>query len=336
MSRRDQGAPAPGRRVSELCGDALTRQGARKHLADCAPAHDVTTGGGQRLVHIRATAPGRPAYWLDLEVRADAKLDALDSFVRRIWLECCGHSSAFTIGAVKYFSGGYEFGLTRGFGSLGQRRILERSMSAQAGNQNCDHHKDKMAVHLFGRLAGQRSNVKGQMSGQRWKRKGKVKGPRTRTSWERDVQGRVTREVRVDDGMQIGARRCTLHVASRLSQRAIEQIDYIEHGRIRPQVVAVRPFVAPRRPRRIPSRARRQVELRETREERPRRLCRAWIEARQQSNSRSTPPIVWMIPSASNARATVSAIAIGSTGSVTRYSLQRFPGTLGRPDLSQE
>jgi hypothetical protein len=85
-------------------------------------------------VHIRASAPGRPAYWLDLEVRAAAKLDALDSFLRRIWLECCGHLSAFTIGAVKYLSRGYDFGLTRGFGSLGEGRISERSMSARVAD----------------------------------------------------------------------------------------------------------------------------------------------------------------------------------------------------------
>lgn len=114
-----------------VCGEAVTRQGARKHLTACVPAHDLAAGPEQRLVHVRATAPGLAAYWLDLEIRADARLDALDSFLRRIWLECCGHLSAFAVGTVKYFSSGYDLGFDAGFGSLGRQRIVERSMSAR-------------------------------------------------------------------------------------------------------------------------------------------------------------------------------------------------------------
>lgn len=42
------------------------------------------------------------AYWLHLEVPADARLEVLDSFLRQIWLECCGHMSAFTIEGKTY------------------------------------------------------------------------------------------------------------------------------------------------------------------------------------------------------------------------------------------
>jgi hypothetical protein len=85
------------------------------------------------LVQMRVTAPGLPPYWLGLEVKADAKLDALDSFLRRTWLECCGHMSAFEVGAVKYFSRGYDFGFTRTFGGFGGQRTLERSMNGRVG-----------------------------------------------------------------------------------------------------------------------------------------------------------------------------------------------------------
>jgi hypothetical protein len=114
-----------------LCGKELNRTSALKHVANCASSHDAANGTEQQLLHVRAIAPGLPAYWLDVEVKADAKLEALDSFLRRIWLECCGHLSMFRVGSVNYFSRGYEFGFTRGFGSLDRQSPVERSMSVR-------------------------------------------------------------------------------------------------------------------------------------------------------------------------------------------------------------
>jgi hypothetical protein len=94
----------------ELCGDSLTRRGAVRHLQQCAPAHDKARGPEQTIIHLRVTAPGAPAYWLDLEARGDAKLAALDGFLRRTWLECCGHLSQFKTPIADYFSAGYDFG----------------------------------------------------------------------------------------------------------------------------------------------------------------------------------------------------------------------------------
>ena len=38
-----------------------------------------------------------PEYWMHLLVTADISLKKLDTFLRDIWLECCGHLSAYTI-----------------------------------------------------------------------------------------------------------------------------------------------------------------------------------------------------------------------------------------------
>lgn len=116
-----------------LCGHAVTRASARKHLAACTPAHDATVGPAQRLVHVRATTPGLPAYWLDVEVGVGATLDALDAFLRQIWLECCGHLSAFHIGATRFFSRGYDFGFARSFGGFGRQQPAERTMKVKVG-----------------------------------------------------------------------------------------------------------------------------------------------------------------------------------------------------------
>lgn len=41
-------------------------------------------------------------FWLDLEMRGSKTLQHLDTYLRGIWLECCGHMSQFSLG------GGFE------------------------------------------------------------------------------------------------------------------------------------------------------------------------------------------------------------------------------------
>lgn len=42
-------------------------------------------------------------YWLFIEVDGSATLEDIDSFLREIWLECCGHLSCFTIDGKHYY-----------------------------------------------------------------------------------------------------------------------------------------------------------------------------------------------------------------------------------------
>ena len=51
---------------------------------------------------MRAEASGAPLYWLDLEIKTDSKLRQLDDLLRKVWLECCGHLSAFKIDGLRY------------------------------------------------------------------------------------------------------------------------------------------------------------------------------------------------------------------------------------------
>jgi hypothetical protein len=70
--------------------------------ARCAPAHDSGKGTTTTLHHLRVHGTENAIYWLDLEVRGEARLRQLDTFLRRIWLECCGHLSSFHIGGWTY------------------------------------------------------------------------------------------------------------------------------------------------------------------------------------------------------------------------------------------
>ncbi len=80
-----------------LCGQHETAARMAAHLDTCAPAHDGN-GVAQILNRLRFEAEDDPRYWLLLEVRTNARLEKLDALLREVWLECCGHMSAFRMG----------------------------------------------------------------------------------------------------------------------------------------------------------------------------------------------------------------------------------------------
>ena len=77
-----------------LCGKALTKTGAKRHVL----THEYIGRQSQtcRLIKIEATY--NKDYWLYVDIPFTSRLESLDSFLRDIWLECCGHMSAFYIG----------------------------------------------------------------------------------------------------------------------------------------------------------------------------------------------------------------------------------------------
>jgi hypothetical protein len=81
-----------------------------KHLLTCKQRQATSPSPSKqgearqtKLLHL--VVEGYAPYWLHLEVRADATLKALDTFLRGIWLECCGHMSQFFIEGEAYISG---------------------------------------------------------------------------------------------------------------------------------------------------------------------------------------------------------------------------------------
>jgi len=80
-----------------LCGHRATKTTMMAHVEACAAAHDKI-GQPQPLVVLRFAAVGAPRYWLIIEAKADAQLAHVDALLRQLWLECCGHMSAFRVG----------------------------------------------------------------------------------------------------------------------------------------------------------------------------------------------------------------------------------------------
>ena len=92
-----------------LCGGTFSKSAMTKHLKSCKQKEKKTetssSSRGSRkteIFHLLVEGRYSPDYWMHLEVPADAALEDLDSFLRRIWLECCGHMSAFTIEGKTY------------------------------------------------------------------------------------------------------------------------------------------------------------------------------------------------------------------------------------------
>lgn len=84
------------------CGRVLARTGMARHLQACpARTRHIAEAGDRRSVpegtflHLQVQDAHSGDYWLHLEMAGSARLEILDAYLRRIWLECCGHLSEF-------------------------------------------------------------------------------------------------------------------------------------------------------------------------------------------------------------------------------------------------
>ena len=90
----------------KYCGKEYTKSYMIRHLAGCKErmAGIAAKKGTKRCGYYELAITGKydKAYWLIIEISENATLKDLDSFLRDIWLECCGHLSAFEIYGTSY------------------------------------------------------------------------------------------------------------------------------------------------------------------------------------------------------------------------------------------
>lgn len=90
-----------------LCGGTFAKTVISRHLAACIESKlsgkPAGRAGRSGKPYLHITVEGRyaPHYWLHLAAPAEWTLGDLDSVLREIWLECCGHMSAFRIGGAR-------------------------------------------------------------------------------------------------------------------------------------------------------------------------------------------------------------------------------------------
>jgi hypothetical protein len=89
-----------------FCKETFPKAAMTRHLKSCGVSQPANgrpvPARSKRYFHLIVEGRHDPAYWMHLAVDAEATLAGLDRFLRRTWLECCGHMSAFTIGGKRY------------------------------------------------------------------------------------------------------------------------------------------------------------------------------------------------------------------------------------------
>jgi hypothetical protein len=102
--------------ICRFCQGEFDKRKMTQHLKYCkqravtiAGEDAVPSESKTRLLHILVEGRYNPQYWMHLEIPASEELATLDDFLRSIWLECCGHLSAFNINGTSYESEPEEF-----------------------------------------------------------------------------------------------------------------------------------------------------------------------------------------------------------------------------------
>lgn len=86
-----------------LCNGTFSKGGMSRHLKTCMTKKVARDQAKVKdCLHVQVEGRYLPQYWMHLELPLGATLAELDLFLRNIWLECCGHLSAFRIRGQSY------------------------------------------------------------------------------------------------------------------------------------------------------------------------------------------------------------------------------------------
>lgn len=89
-----------------ICGCQLAPADMKKHIQK----EHAGKGDDQECVLLKVEGRHQPEYWLYLDMPLTGTLSSLDKFLRKIWLECCGHMSAFSHGRYDEIGKGHQIG----------------------------------------------------------------------------------------------------------------------------------------------------------------------------------------------------------------------------------
>lgn len=87
--------------LCSCCNELVSKKSAASHIEKCFFSEGKANTNGCYIIKIGFPVKNS-IYWLYLSAPYGSTLMDLDSFLRKIWLECCGHLSMFRIGSVDY------------------------------------------------------------------------------------------------------------------------------------------------------------------------------------------------------------------------------------------
>ncbi len=92
--------------LCKYCGKEYAKSGMLRHLLACRNRKKKIEAetGETECGYFQVVIQGKyeKDYWLIVEINENATLNEVDRFIRDIWVECCGHLSAFEIDEIRY------------------------------------------------------------------------------------------------------------------------------------------------------------------------------------------------------------------------------------------
>ena len=76
-----------------ICGNTSGKTAMKNHILK-----EHVGVGDEECYLLKIEGAYAKEYWLFVDVAKDKGLSTLDTFLRKIWLECCGHLSKFSVG----------------------------------------------------------------------------------------------------------------------------------------------------------------------------------------------------------------------------------------------
>lgn len=132
--------------ICTFCQSEYSKSGMSRHLETCKQRAMIEATGEKqveehttRKLHLQVEGRYLPMYWMHLNVTASETLETLDQFLRAIWLECCGHLSAFEIDGVRYLS--YTETYDMGWGKP-KKTMKARLGTVLSPGQRCSYEYD--------------------------------------------------------------------------------------------------------------------------------------------------------------------------------------------------
>lgn len=118
-----------------FCNETFSKSGIGRHLQKHIQDKVLLSQSGKSFMLKVEQNPkwGSTPYFLMLWIDGETKIQKLDSFLRQIWLECCGHMSSFTNPKMVNRGGMFDFFGANNFLEHGNAKEYEKFVEESSG-----------------------------------------------------------------------------------------------------------------------------------------------------------------------------------------------------------